>query len=59
MNFLRELWNDERYQLCAACRQKILRLDLYDVKVPPIDKVLRVTKYRDGSREMLRVLQSG
>ncbi|MBE8951548.1 MAG: ComF family protein [Quinella sp. 1Q7] len=48
---------DERYQLCAACQQKILRLDLYDQKVPPIDKVLRVTKYRGGSREMLRALK--
>lgn len=48
---------DERYQLCTACGKKILRLDTYDRNFAPIDKVLRVTKYRGGSRDMLRKLK--
>ncbi len=48
---------DERYQLCAACEKKILRVDFYDEPPAPLDKVLRVTKYRDGSRELLRKLK--
>ena len=48
---------DERYQLCAACSKKILRLDTYDRNFTPIDKVLRVTKYRGGSRDMLRKIK--
>lgn len=48
---------DERYQLCAACERKILRVDFYDRKVAPLDKILRVTKYRDGSRELLHKLK--
>ena len=48
---------DERYQLCAACEKKILRTDFHPEKFPPIDKVLRVTKYRDGSRALLHKLK--
>ncbi len=48
---------DERYQLCAACEKKILRVDFYDRKLVPLDKILRVTKYRDGSRDLLRKLK--
>ncbi len=48
---------DERYRLCEACDKKILRLDLYDRAPAPIDSVLRVTKYHDGSRDMLRKLK--
>lgn len=48
---------DERYQLCAACEEKILRVDFYDRKLVPLDKILRVTKYRDGSRDLLRKLK--
>ena len=48
---------DERYQLCAACKEKILRVDFYDRKLVPLDKILRVTKYRDGSRDLLRKLK--
>ncbi|MBQ6296989.1 MAG: ComF family protein [Selenomonadaceae bacterium] len=48
---------EERYQLCAACEEKILRVDFYDRKLAPLDKVLRVTKYRDGSRDLLRKLK--
>lgn len=48
---------DERYQLCSACEKKIFRVDFYDRPPAPIDKVLRVTKYRDGSRELLRKLK--
>ena len=48
---------DEQYQFCAKCEKKVLRLDLYDKPPAPIDKVLRVTKYRDGSRELLHKLK--
>lgn len=48
---------DERHQICPACEKKILRVDFYDRKFPAIEKVLRVTKYRGGSREMLRKLK--
>ena len=48
---------DERYQLCAACGEKILRVDFYPRPPAPIDKVLRVTRYRDGSRALLHKLK--
>ena len=48
---------DERYQLCESCAKKVLRLDFYDQKLAPIDKVMRVTKYRDGTRDLLRKLK--
>ena len=48
---------DERYQLCAECEKKILRVDFYDRTLAPLDKVLRVTKYRGGSRDLLRKLK--
>jgi len=49
--------SDERYRLCAACEKKILRLDTYAGNFAPIDKVLRVTKYRGGTRDLLRKLK--
>ena len=48
---------DERYQLCQTCAEKILRLDFYDRPPAPLERVLRVTKYRDGSRDLLRKLK--
>ena len=48
---------DERYQLCPTCEEKILRVDFHDRPPAPIRKVLRVTKYRDGSRELLHKLK--
>ncbi len=48
---------DERYQLCPACEEKILRVDFYKRPPKPLDKVLRVTKYRGGSRDLLRKLK--
>ena len=48
---------DERYQLCPACEKKILRTDFHPQKIPPLDKVLRVTKYRDGSRALLHKIK--
>ena len=48
---------DERYQLCAACSEKILRVDFYPRPPAPIAQVLRVTKYRDGSRTLLHKLK--
>ena len=48
---------DERYQLCESCGEKILRVDFYDKKILPLEKILRITKYRDGSRELLHKLK--
>ena len=48
---------DERYQLCPKCAEKILRLDLKSDPPAPLDKVLRVTKYRNGSRTLLHKLK--
>lgn len=48
---------DERYQLCPKCAEKILRLDLKSDPPAPLDKVLRVTKYREGSRTLLHKLK--
>ena len=48
---------DERYQLCAACEEKILHVDFHDKPPVPLDKVLRVTKYHGGSRNLLRKLK--
>ena len=48
---------DERYQLCAVCEKKILRVDFYNRRLAPLNKVLRVTKYRDGSRALLHKLK--
>lgn len=48
---------DEPYRLCAACEEKILRVDFSDSVPPPIDRVLRVTKYRGGTRDLLRKLK--
>ena len=48
---------DERHQFCAACGKKILRVDFAEWMPEPLSQVLRVTKYRDGSRELLRKLK--
>ena len=34
-----------------------MHVDFLDEKIEPLDKVLRVTKYRDGSRELLHKLK--
>ena len=48
---------DGRYQLCQECARKILRVDFFDKPPAPLDKVLRVTKYRDGSQSLLHKLK--
>lgn len=48
---------DERYQICSKCTGKILCVDFSREVHEPIDRVLRVTKYRGGSREMLYKLK--
>lgn len=51
---------DEPYQVCKACEEKILHVDYYTrphEPIAPLDKVLRVTKYRGGSRELLHKLK--
>ena len=48
---------DERYQFCAPCEEKILRVDFCKPIPTPLEKVLRVTKYRDGSQKLLHKLK--
>lgn len=48
---------DERYQLCETCAKEILRVDFSDELHAPLDKVLRVTKYRDSSQKLLHKLK--
>ena len=48
---------DEDYQICAACYKKIFRVDFLARPPAPLERVLRVTKYRGGSRELLRELK--
>ena len=48
---------DERYQLCETCAEKILRLDFHDEPPAQIEKVLRVSKYRDGVQPLLHKLK--
>lgn len=48
---------DERYELCETCAAKILRLDFYDRPPAPLENILRVTKYRDGSQKLLHKLK--
>lgn len=48
---------EERYELCETCAAKILQLDFYDRPPAPLENVLRVTKYRDGSQKLLHKLK--
>lgn len=48
---------DERYQICSKCAGKILHVDFSNEKFHLIDRVLRVTKYRGGTRDLLRKLK--
>ena len=67
MKFLLELWQAAIYFLfpprCPNCREmvdertKILRVDFYSRPPAPLDKVLRVTRYREGSRALLHKLK--
>ncbi|MBR2518949.1 MAG: ComF family protein [Selenomonadaceae bacterium] len=48
---------DERHQFCAACYKKIFRVDFCKSVPAPLEKVLRVTKYRGGSQKLLHKLK--
>lgn len=48
---------DERYQLCENCAKKIVKIDTYKNSILPISAVMRVTKYRQGTRSLLRRLK--
>ena len=48
---------DGRYQLCPTCAEKILCVGYYDRLLAPLDKVLRVTRYRDGAQKLLHKLK--
>ena len=48
---------DERYQLCENCAAKILRTDMSKDFPAPISGVMRITKYRGGTRSLLRRLK--
>ncbi len=46
--------SDERGEICEDCAEKILKPGEYKNPPVPIDKVFRLTKYRGGTRDMLR-----
>lgn len=48
---------DERYQLCENCAKKILKIDTEKNPPAPLSGVMRVTKYRYGTRSLLRRLK--
>ena len=48
---------DERGDICFACIEKVVRQDFYSTPPAQIEKVLRLTKYRGGTRELLRKLK--
>ena len=48
---------DERGDICPACLEKILRKDFNHDSPAPIEKVMRITKYRGGTRNLLRSLK--
>ena len=48
---------DERHQFCPVCAKKILRVDFAESVPVPLNLVLRVTKYRGGSRDLLHKLK--
>lgn len=48
---------DERGDICAKCLEKILRKDFYPNPPAPIEKVMRLTQYRGGTRDLLRKLK--
>lgn len=48
---------EERYQLCETCAGKILRLDFYSEPPAPLEKVLRVARYREGLQPLLHKLK--
>ena len=48
---------DEYDELCENCAEKILRCDFSPELHPPIKKVMRLTKYRNGTRQLLRSLK--
>ena len=47
----------EYNELCENCAEKILCLDFYPQLALPITKIMRVTKYRNGTRSLLRKLK--
>lgn len=48
---------DERHKLCENCAKEIIKLDEEKFIPAPISGVMRVTKYRNGTRRLLRALK--
>ena len=48
---------DDRGDICPACLEKILYIDFSPMSPAPIEKVMRITKYRGGTRDLLRKLK--
>lgn len=48
---------DERYQFCEDCRKKIFKLDETKNFPAPLSGVMRITKYREGTRSLLHRLK--
>ena len=48
---------DERGDICPECIKKLLYVGFYPEPIEPIEKVMRITKYRGGTRDLLRKLK--
>ena len=49
--------SDEYDELCEKCAEKIMCVDLKLNPPLPLSKVMRITKYHDGTRNLLRKLK--
>lgn len=48
---------DERGDICPDCLKKLLHIDFHPEPPAPIEKVMRITKYRGGTRNLLSRLK--
>ena len=43
--------------LCEECERNILAIEQYSLKRPPLEEIWRLTRYKEGSRELIRNLK--
>ena len=48
---------NRRDMFCSRCRSNIVAIDRASEKPSALDEIWRITRYRDGSRDMLRALK--
>lgn len=48
---------DERGDICPECIKKLLQVGFHPEPIEPIEKVMRITKYYGGTRDLLRKLK--